>query len=268
MSEESGRRPFHRPTLRPTEFLEELAGGVDPLEAAEAAHRTAELVVGRGRDTDDPQVVHAGLLLAGEHLHRDAVAKGARELQPHRLQGPAGDQHLVGPDPVLLRDPRPQARLRGPVQRMPLHLVQRGLRGSAIAEFDAARVQTRRAVQISRQRQFRMRRGFRDERREIHSTHSLQGKLAVVLCLLFGSIAVVGLNTLIRHQVDLSEPRNLIIVSVTLVFGIGGMKFGGDGFALSGISLCALTAMLLNLLLPGGEGWKSRALDGDGDQAD
>jgi hypothetical protein len=32
----------------------------------------------------------------------------------------------------------------------------------------------------------RMRRGFREERREIHSTHSLQGKLAVVLALVFG----------------------------------------------------------------------------------
>ena len=32
----------------------------------------------------------------------------------------------------------------------------------------------------------RMRNGFRDERREIHSTHSLQGKLAVVLALIFG----------------------------------------------------------------------------------
>lgn len=31
----------------------------------------------------------------------------------------------------------------------------------------------------------RMRRGFRDERREIHSTHSLQGKLAVWICLAF-----------------------------------------------------------------------------------
>jgi hypothetical protein len=31
----------------------------------------------------------------------------------------------------------------------------------------------------------RMRAGFRDERRELHSTHSLQGKLAVVLVLLF-----------------------------------------------------------------------------------
>jgi hypothetical protein len=32
----------------------------------------------------------------------------------------------------------------------------------------------------------RMRRGFRDERRELHSTHSLQGKLAVFLALCFG----------------------------------------------------------------------------------
>ena len=82
-----------------------------------------------------------------------------------------------------------------------------------------------------------------------------------ILCLLFGSIAVVGLNTLIRNQVDLSQPRNLIIVSVTLVFGIGGMKLGTPEFALSGISLAALTALLLNLLLPGGQGWKSKPLD-------
>lgn len=71
-----------------------------------------------------------------------------------------------------------------------------------------------------------------------------------ILCLLFGSIAVVGLNTLIRSQVDLSEPRNLIIVSVTLVFGIGGMVMGSGDFALSGISLCAVAALLLNLALP------------------
>ncbi|MFN2398916.1 MAG: hypothetical protein ABR543_09810 [Gemmatimonadaceae bacterium] len=32
----------------------------------------------------------------------------------------------------------------------------------------------------------RMRRGFGEERREIHATHSLQGKLAVILCLAFG----------------------------------------------------------------------------------
>lgn len=82
-----------------------------------------------------------------------------------------------------------------------------------------------------------------------------------ILCLLFGSIAVVGLSTLIRHQVDLAEARNLIIVSVTLVFGIGGMAFGYGEFTLSGISLCAIIALLLNLVLPGGEGWKNKQID-------
>lgn len=82
-----------------------------------------------------------------------------------------------------------------------------------------------------------------------------------ILCLLFGSIAVVGLSTLIRHQVDLSEARNLIIVSVTLVFGIGGMAIGYGEFTLSGISLCAIIALLLNLVLPGREGWRNKQLN-------
>jgi uracil permease len=73
-----------------------------------------------------------------------------------------------------------------------------------------------------------------------------------ILCLLFGSIAVVGLNTLIRHQVDLSQSRNLVIVGVTLVFGIGGMVLGH----LEGIALCAVAAIILNLILPGSrEAW-------------
>ncbi|WP_312481964.1 uracil-xanthine permease family protein [Stutzerimonas nitrititolerans] len=85
-----------------------------------------------------------------------------------------------------------------------------------------------------------------------------------ILCLLFGSIAVVGLSTLIRHQVDLSEARNLIIVSVTLVFGIGGMMIGYGEFSLSGISLCAIIALVLNLVLPGGEGWKNKQIEENG----
>ena len=86
-----------------------------------------------------------------------------------------------------------------------------------------------------------------------------------ILCLLFGSIAVVGLNTLIRNQVDLSEARNLIIVSVTLVFGIGGMSIGSGDFTLSGISLCAVIALLLNVILPGNKGWKTK-LPEDGEE--
>ncbi|WP_456362840.1 uracil-xanthine permease family protein [Xanthomonas sp. 60] len=80
-----------------------------------------------------------------------------------------------------------------------------------------------------------------------------------ILCLLFGSIAAVGMNTLIRHKVDLGEARNLVIVSVTLVFGIGGVLVGTgtgpDDFGLKGIALCAVVAIALNLLLPGNAGW-------------
>lgn len=71
-----------------------------------------------------------------------------------------------------------------------------------------------------------------------------------ILCLLFGSIAVVGMNSLIHGKVDLSQPRNLCIVSVTLVFGIGGMAIGNQEFTLQGISLCGVVAIVLNLLLP------------------
>ncbi|MCB5162119.1 uracil-xanthine permease family protein [Marinomonas algarum] len=71
-----------------------------------------------------------------------------------------------------------------------------------------------------------------------------------IMILLFGSIAAVGLNTLIKHQVDLHKSRNLVIVGVTLVFGIGGMAFGIGEFSLQGISLCGIVAIALNLILP------------------
>ncbi len=71
-----------------------------------------------------------------------------------------------------------------------------------------------------------------------------------IMILLFGSIAAVGLNTLIKNQVDLHKARNLVIVGVTLVFGIGGMAFGIGEFSLQGISLCGVVAILLNLVLP------------------
>ncbi|MGB1270829.1 MAG: solute carrier family 23 protein, partial [Endozoicomonas sp.] len=71
-----------------------------------------------------------------------------------------------------------------------------------------------------------------------------------IMMLLFGSIAVVGLNTLIKAQVDLGKPRNLVIVSIVLVFGIGNLGLSVGEFTLKGVSLCAITAVLLNLLLP------------------
>ncbi|MDF7676146.1 uracil-xanthine permease family protein [Neisseriaceae bacterium ESL0693] len=71
-----------------------------------------------------------------------------------------------------------------------------------------------------------------------------------IMLLLFGTIASLGLKTLIDAKIDLLLPRNLVIVSSVLTVGIGGMvvKFGSMAFA--GVGLCALLAIILNLVLP------------------
>ncbi|MDF7671044.1 uracil-xanthine permease family protein [Orbaceae bacterium ESL0721] len=71
-----------------------------------------------------------------------------------------------------------------------------------------------------------------------------------IMVLLFGSIASVGINILIKHKVDLSVARNMCIVSLVLVFGIGGMIFDFGSYTLQGISLCGILAIILNLILP------------------
>jgi uracil permease len=71
-----------------------------------------------------------------------------------------------------------------------------------------------------------------------------------IMMLLFGSIAGIGLKTIMDGRVDLSNARNLCIVSVTLVTGIGGLGVTIGSFSLQGISLCGVLAVLLNLLLP------------------
>lgn len=71
-----------------------------------------------------------------------------------------------------------------------------------------------------------------------------------ILILLFGSIAAVGMNTLIKAHVDMAEQRNLVIVATTLVFGIGGMALGQGDLSLQGVSLCGVVAITLNLVLP------------------
>jgi uracil permease len=71
-----------------------------------------------------------------------------------------------------------------------------------------------------------------------------------IMVLLFGSIAGIGLKTLMGARVNLSSARNQCIVSVTLVTGIGGLAVQIGSFSLQGISLCGVLAVLLNLLLP------------------
>jgi uracil permease len=74
-----------------------------------------------------------------------------------------------------------------------------------------------------------------------------------ILILLFGAITVVGLTTLTGARDDLTKPRNLIIVSMILVLGIGGMQLDVGNFQLGGIGLAGIVGVLLNLILPSGE---------------
>ena len=71
-----------------------------------------------------------------------------------------------------------------------------------------------------------------------------------IMILLFGAIMVVGLNTLVRAGEDLMEPRNLAVVALIIIFGVGGMTFNIGSFRLGGIGLAAVTGVVLNLILP------------------
>ena len=71
-----------------------------------------------------------------------------------------------------------------------------------------------------------------------------------IMTLLFGTIATIGMNSLVREGTDLAQPRNMIIVSLILVFGIGDMALGYADFMVRGIGLAAIVGVVLNLLLP------------------
>lgn len=79
-----------------------------------------------------------------------------------------------------------------------------------------------------------------------------QAVLGGIMLLLFGSIAAVGIQNLMRNKVDFGITRNVIIASVILTTGIGGAVFSAGTFSLSGIGLAALVGLLLNLILPKG----------------
>lgn len=63
-----------------------------------------------------------------------------------------------------------------------------------------------------------------------------------VVILLFGMIAAAGIRTMIEARTDLSSTRNLIIVSIILVVGIG--------YPNHGVGYATIAGILLNLILP------------------
>ncbi len=77
-----------------------------------------------------------------------------------------------------------------------------------------------------------------------------QAVLGGIMLLLFGSIASVGVQNMLRNKVNINITRNIIIVSVVLTLGIGGAVWSVGSFSLQGIGLSALVGVILNLILP------------------
>jgi len=71
-----------------------------------------------------------------------------------------------------------------------------------------------------------------------------------VTIILFGMIAAAGMRTLVENKVDFSDSRNLIIASVILTLGVGGIKIAFGNFVFEGIGPATLAGILLNLVLP------------------
>ena len=74
--------------------------------------------------------------------------------------------------------------------------------------------------------------------------------LGGIMLLLFGTIASVGVNTLVKNKVDLGDTRNLVIASLILTNGIGGAEMTIGAITIGGIGLAALVGVLLNLIIP------------------
>ena len=74
--------------------------------------------------------------------------------------------------------------------------------------------------------------------------------LGGIMLLLFGTIASVGINSLVKNKIDMGSTRNLVIVSLILILGIGGAELTWGSFTIGGIGLSALVGVLLNLILP------------------
>ena len=74
--------------------------------------------------------------------------------------------------------------------------------------------------------------------------------LGGIMLLLFGMIAATGINNMIYNKTDMSNTRNLIIVSLILTTGMGGAVLTIGNISLTGIGLSALLGVVLNLIIP------------------
>lgn len=78
-----------------------------------------------------------------------------------------------------------------------------------------------------------------------------------VSLILYGMIAAVGVRNVVESKVDFSSSRNVIVLAIVLVLGIG-INYGTEngsidlGFTkLSALAVAAIVGIILNAVLPG-----------------
>jgi uracil permease len=71
-----------------------------------------------------------------------------------------------------------------------------------------------------------------------------------MLILFFGALVVAGIHCLLKEPAPLLDFRNILIVVLILVSGIGGIIFSAGAFSLKGAALATLIGVILNRILP------------------
>ena len=67
---------------------------------------------------------------------------------------------------------------------------------------------------------------------------------------IFGVIAASGLKILVEHQIDFDNKKNLLIASVILVSGIGGLMIDLAGLQITGVATSTILGIVLYQILP------------------
>ena len=67
---------------------------------------------------------------------------------------------------------------------------------------------------------------------------------------LFGVIAASGLKILVEHKIDFDNKKNLLIASVILVSGIGGLMIDLGGLQITGVATSTILGIVLYQILP------------------
>ena len=67
---------------------------------------------------------------------------------------------------------------------------------------------------------------------------------------LFGVIAASGMKILVEHKIDFDNKKNLLIASVILVSGIGGLMIDLGGLQITGVATSTILGIVLYQIIP------------------